>query len=125
MSNITHVIQYSITSSTGTTSLSGRDTEGPNTEFSAQLQFPVNSNSTPFTLALNAALLQSVFLLANQNCTINTNGTNSTSISLIAGIPRVWGVSQGYGTNPFAGVVNSANLTCNAATQLKYLIGSL
>ena len=50
--------------------------------------------------------------------THTTNGAPTDTINLIAGIPRIWGASQGYGSNPFAGNVNGAFMTCNASTLL-------
>lgn len=127
MSTLSHKLQYSITSSSGTTSITGSDIEGPNSEITPGpngLQFAANSSNAAFSMAFNSAKLQDVFFVANQNCSINTVGANSTTLSLVAGVPFVWGISTGYGSNPFNGVVNSATLTCNAATNLKFLIGT-
>ena len=233
MANLQHRLQFTTSSSSGVTSVSGADVEGSNTnaELFGNFTFSANSVNTAFTLALNAALLQDVTLLANQPCTIRTNGLNAaevqtltitgtptggsfplsfgnscisspyntnasslqtliqgmasigagnlncsggplpgtaitmtfagalnsgqqpimatsaasltggtnttcavartnaglptSTITLAANIPLVWGTSMGYGTNPFSGVVNGAFLSCNTSTQLKYLIGSL
>jgi hypothetical protein len=131
MATVSHSLQVSVTSSTGTTSLSGRDIEGSNTngEISGNAIFGANSSNAAFgPFAFNAAKLQDITIVANQNCTINTNGTNSTMLTLSANIPFQWGISMpsgnGWQTNPFAGIVNSGMLTCNAATQLKWLLGS-
>lgn len=131
MANLTHKLQMTITSSSGVASATGYDAEAPNSEIAGTqgIAFAANSNSAAFSLAFNSAKLQSVFIVANQNCTLNTVGTNSTSLSLVAGIPFIWGVSMPsgspYPSNPFNGTVNSATLSCNAATQLRYLIGTL
>jgi hypothetical protein len=128
--NLQHKLQFSSTSSSGVTSPSGYDIEASNTnaEIYSQVSFPANSANAAFSMSFNAAKLQDIFIVASQNCTINTNGTNSTELTLVAGIPFVWGVSMpnsnGWPTNPFAGTVNAGSLTCNAATQLKFLIGS-
>ncbi len=130
MANVTHKLQFTTSSSTGIQSLSGSDSEASNTnsELYGSFAFPANSTNAAFTLACNAAKLQDVTILANQNCTINTVGSNSTMLTLIAGLPFVWGVSMPagspYPTNPFTGTVNSATITCNTATQLKYILGS-
>ncbi len=112
----------------GTTSFSGADNEnGAQLISQSQTSFSANSNSSAFSLAFNVANCQLVYLCATQNCTLNASTNNNasavnSSISLIAGIPRIWGASQGYGANPFNGNTNGAFLSCNAATLLNLAI---
>lgn len=120
-----HKIQLTVTSSSGVQSITGYDLEAPNSEIVLNQSFAANSNNAAFTLSLNAAKLQDVYLLSSQNATLYMNNSNANSITLTAGIPLVWGTSMGYGSNPFNGVVSNAALSCNAATQLRGLIGTL
>ncbi len=54
--------------------------------------------------------------------THTTLGKPSNTIVLVAGTPLVWGISQGYASNPFTIDVTSAFFTCTSATQLKIRI---
>jgi hypothetical protein len=231
MATVNDKLQFSVSSSTGSTSLSGYDTESGNTETVFDESFPANSVNNSITLALTAANLQSVFLLSDKGCTLRTNNTNtadvqtisitgaptggsfpigfgnavaiaayntnaaslqttlqamtsignsnincsggplptngiictfagtlntglqavfstnsagltggtnaavsvahttsglpSNTIVLTAGIPLVWGTSQGYGANPFTANVNGAFVSCTPATRLQMKILSL
>jgi hypothetical protein len=51
-----------------------------------------------------------------------TPGQPSDTISLVANIPRIWGASSGYGSNPFTTDVTNAHMTCTAATLLNFRI---
>ena len=227
--SINAALVISLQSLTGAT-LSGADNEAGNfltTTAGQAVAFPANSNSVPFTLAINPANAQLVYLCATTNCVITTNNTNTTdvqtfavtgtptggvipiawvnsngstlvtsvnynsnsstlqtalqtlagasnvncsggpfpgsainatfagslntgkqpvftvsnagltggsspnvtvthavvgaptdTISLVAGIPRIWGASQGYGSCPFSANTNAGFMTCNAATLL-------
>ena len=85
---------------------------------------PVNAT---FAGALNTGK-QPVFVASNSGLTGGTTpavsvahtvvGAPTDTINLVAGIPRVWGASQGYGSSPFSGNVNGAFMTCNASTLL-------
>ncbi len=89
--------------------------------------FPGNSINATFAGTLNTGK-QPVFVVSNAALTGGTNsnvtvthavtGAPTDTINLVAGIPRVWGASQGYGSCPFTGNVNGAFMTCNAATLL-------
>ncbi len=99
----------------------GNDNETGNTAIvTTQLAFPANTNSGNFSLNFNAATIQGLFMVATQNCTINTNNSTSptNSIALIAGIPLWWGRSPGYFANPLNANTNAGFLSCNAATIL-------
>lgn len=123
-----HKIQISITSNSGVSSITGYDLEAPNSEITNQptgQSFAANSSNTVLSgFGFNAAKLQDIFVVSTGNCLLQTWGAVNANTNLIAGIPLAWGVSPGYFANPFNGVVNSATITCNSATQLKYLIGS-
>lgn len=129
----THKLQSTVTSTSGVQSISGYDSETGAAEITNMPTGQAfSANTTNASVAgiasLNAAKLQDVFILASQPCTIYTNGTNSTTIPLLANVPLLWGTSMPvnsfYSSNPFAGTVNSATLTCNTATILWFQIGT-
>jgi hypothetical protein len=51
--------------------------------------------------------------------THTTPGLPQDTIVLTAGVPLIWGKSTGYGSNPFAGNVTQAYVTCTPATRLQ------
>ncbi len=51
--------------------------------------------------------------------THTTPGLPQDTITLVAGVPLVWGKSAGYGTNPFAGNVTGAYVSCTPASRLQ------
>ena len=57
--------------------------------------------------------------------THSTLGLPQDTIVLAPGIPLVWGKSMGYASNPFAGNVTQAYVTCTAACRLSGWILSL
>lgn len=124
-----HKIQTSITSSSGITSITGYDIEAPNSEFSNQptgQSFAANSvNSVLSGFTFNAAKLQSCEIVATGNCLLQTWGTVNGNTNLVGSNPLAWGVSPGYFANPFGnGNINSGTITCNAAVQVKFILGS-
>lgn len=124
MASITNKLQYSVSSSTGSTSLSGYDAESGNSEIIVNETFGAGSSNVEFSLSLTAANLQSVFMVSTQNLTIKTNSTSSpgNTINLVAGIPLVWGTSSGYSTCPFTSNVTAGYATCTPAAQLQMKI---
>jgi hypothetical protein len=117
----TDTITSSVTSTSGLSSMQGADNEFGNVEINIpNLAFSANSNSVAFTLAFNASQVQMIFMVATQNCTINTNNSSSptNTVSLVAGIPLIWGRSAGYFAQPLNANTNGGFLTCNAATIL-------
>ncbi len=118
----THKQNFSITSTSGVTSLSGSDSETGNTELTFDVNLAASTTNQLQAMTFTYASLQSVVLLATQNCTIKTNSTGSppTTINLIAGIPFVWNVSSGYFANPFSAAnVTAFYLSCTAACRLQ------
>ena len=89
--------------------------------------FPGTAINATFAGALNTGR-QPVFVVSNAGLTGGSTpnvtvthaviGAPTDTINLVAGIPRIWGASQGYGSNPFFGNVNGAFLTCSASTLL-------
>ena len=126
MATITHKLQQSVKSSSGSTSLSGYDAETGNSEIGVDETFPAASTNATLTLALTVANLQAVFIVCSQNCTLKTNSTSSpgNTLNLVAGIPLAWGVSSGL-ANPFTSNVTVVYVTCSPAcrVQMKILTG--
>lgn len=90
----------------------------PGTPINATFASTLNTGKQPVFAVSNAALTGG----ASPNVTVThaVIGAPTDTINLTAGIPRVWGASQGYGSNPFSANVNGAFMTCNSATLLSY-----
>ncbi len=96
--------------------------------------FPGSAINATFAGSLNTGK-QPVFVVSNAaftggsspNVTVThaVTGAPTDTINLVAGIPRIWGASQGYGSSPFSGNVNAAFLTCNSSTLLNIGIVTL
>ena len=124
-----HKFQITMSSNSGVTSVTGYDIESPNSEITNQPSgqaFSANSsNSVLSGFTFNSTKLQSIMVVSTANCLLQTWGAINANTNLIASNPLQWGVSPGYFANPFGnGAINSATITCNAATQVKFLIGS-
>jgi hypothetical protein len=120
MSNVSDKLQYSVSSSLGSTSLSGYDTESGNSEVNFSQSFPANSVNTSISLALTPGNLQSVFLLSDKGCTIRTNGLNTADVQTVS----ISGTPTG-GSFPlaFGGDAVSLAYNTNAATMQSTLQG--
>lgn len=129
---IAHQQNYSVSSTTsaagptqpGATSLSGTQTEIGNLEVNVNQQIPANSSGLQVSAAFTAANVQSIFMVCNQNITIQTNSTSApgNTIALKAGIPLLWSVSAGYFSNPFTANVTSFYVTNTTACKLQIKI---
>lgn len=123
MANYTNIVQFTQTSSDGSSSLTGKATDTGNTLSSQANTFAAASAGASLTMSFVKANLQQFFLVADQNCTVktNSNSTPQDTLTLIANIPYYWSLSSGL-TNPFGGNVTSAFVTCTPATTIKYRI---
>jgi hypothetical protein len=90
----------------------------PGTAINATFSGSLNTGKQPVFVVSNSQLTGGT--TPNVTVTHAVVGSPTDTISLVAGIPRIWGASQGYGLCPFTGNVNSANMTCNAALLLSY-----
>lgn len=81
MANVTHKFSSSVSTTTG--SLSGSATESGNSELNIDENFATNSNSAALSLAFTVANVQSLFLVADKGCTINTNNTNTADVQTV------------------------------------------
>lgn len=127
MSAVDHQINYTITSTSGVTSLSGYENESGNTEvILGPLGFAANSTNTAFTLSLTAANLQSVFLISDKGGTIKTNGNNTADVQTIT---MTGGPTGGTFPIVYNGAVatvafNATNATIQTALQALTTIGT-
>ena len=105
-------------------SVSAQHTEVGASEYTADQTFPAASSDATLTAAFNYANVQAVYILADQNCTLETNSGSSpdNTFSLIAGRPLVWSRSAGYTSNPFTANVTGLFVTCTPATRLQIKI---
>lgn len=130
MPNLTHKLQYVVTSSSGIKSISGYDAEAPNSEFSGPLQaFAAGSSNVAISglTGLVVANLQSVFLVANQDCTIITNGAATADVQTVsmAGPPTAGTFPLIYNGQVAAGIAyNAAASAVQTALQALSSIGS-
>lgn len=109
-------------SSTDSSGLSAKNIEVGNTRLGFDVNLAASTTNQLQTMAFTNSTVQSIYILASQNCTIKTNSTGSpaTTINLKAGIPLIWGVSPGYFTNPFSAAnVTAFYLTSTAACRVQ------
>jgi hypothetical protein len=85
MSQVSQKLQFTASTTTTTTSISGYDVETGNALVAALNQyFPANSVNTPISLSFNVANLQSICLLSDKGCTLTTNGTGSADVQTVS-----------------------------------------
>lgn len=84
MATNTHKLQSSVTSSTGSVSLSGYDAEAGNSEILIDQSFPASTINGALTLALTVADLQSIYLVCDKGCTLTTNGTGTADVQTVS-----------------------------------------
>lgn len=110
---------YGVSSDSGSTALSGSQTESGSAELTINQSFPAGSSAVAVSgLTLTYTTFMGIFLLADKNCSITFTGPGLT-INLIAGTPFRWSRSEGYFTNPFTANVTGATLTCTPGVVLK------
>ena len=126
MASVSDKLQYSVSSSTGSTSLSGYDTESGNTEININQQFPANSVNNSISLAFNSANLQSVFLWSDKGCTVRTNGLNTAEVQqvTITGTPTGGSFGIGFGNSVAVAAYNTNAATLQTTLQGMASIGS-
>lgn len=80
---ISHKLQTSASSNSGSVSISGYDSETGNSEVVIDQSFSASSTNVALTLALTVADLQSVFLVSDKGLTLTTNGTGTADVQTI------------------------------------------
>lgn len=73
------------------------------------------------SVAWTSAGVQSIVIIADADCTLETNsgGSPADTIALIANRPFIWRRGDGYYAYPFAGNVTSLYLTTSAAVRVR------
>lgn len=117
---ITDTINSNVSGTDGSR-LSGTDVEVGNTQITIDQTIPAATTDGLVSCAWTVANTESLFIVASQNCTLETNSGSSpaNTISLIAGIPLIWGKSAGYYANLFTTDVTAFYITCTSATRLQ------
>lgn len=112
---------YSLSSSEGGSSVSGRLIEVGVSEFNISESYAAGATNELLTFTLTVANLQSIAMYADQNMTLKTNSTSSpgNTINLKAGSPLLWSKSNGYFANPLTTNVTALYVSCTEASRLK------
>ena len=115
-----HRISLAVTTD-GSKTLNGTINAVGSSEIALDELYPVGADQ-PITLALTVAQLQSLVIVADQNCTFETISPTSPtdSIPLVANAPLVWAKVPNYFPCPFTANVTIAYLTTAVPTRLKY-----
>lgn len=104
------------------TSLSGGATESGSAVKDLNQAFAAGATDEAIAdFSFTTAGLQLIVLLADSDCTIETNSGSSpaNTISLKAGRPLCWHKSDGYFACPFTANVTAGYLTSTAAVRLR------
>lgn len=128
MANLTQKLQTTVSTSNGTTSLSGYDTESGNSMVGPLSQnFPASTVNTAISLSFTLSNLQSITLLSDKGCTIKTNGTGSADVQTvsISGSPTGGTFPLVFNGQVAAGIAyNASAATVQSALQALSSIGS-
>ncbi len=119
--SIAHRQTQSLASDNGSGSISGSVEDIGTTEHTIDNLFAAGTD-TAYAIAFTGSNVQSFILLASQNMTIEVNNgtTPDATITLVAGVPRVYSASSAYYTNPFSGItVANFYITNTSASRLK------
>jgi hypothetical protein len=118
---ITHTHNWSVSSSSGVSPITGSQSETGSSENPINQQFAAGSTDEPFAVTFTTAGLQDIFLVSNKDMTIKVNSTSSPilTIDLVAGEPFQWNVSDPNRANPFSADVTTFYVTCTPAATLK------
>jgi len=88
----------------GGATLSGAFTETGSTEVTLDSTVAASQTDSLIACAFDKDTLQSVFIVADRDCSLQTNSAGSppTTIALKSGIALQWSASAAYHANPFA-----------------------
>lgn len=117
---ITHYVTITATSDDNKRStLSGSAVSG-NRETVFSKSVGASQTDLLVPMAFTTANLMSIFLLSDQNMTLETNsgGSPSNTFSLVANVPFVWQYQSGV-TNPFSADVTAFYVTNTTALTFK------
>ncbi len=104
--SLTHKVKRSFTS--GSEVLEYSETINTGSAFELDVAIVASSTDIPLACAIDVSEMKTLFLLATQDMTLETNDgtTPAATVTLKAGIPVVWTSTSGQ-TNPFG----STNVT--------------
>ena len=121
---VTRVITKTSQGANGAT-LTSTFTLSANEEVNLSQLVPANSTNQEYDMVFAHTNIQSVYILADQACTLkfNSSGSPAPQIALVASIPLEWDTTM-YAQNstsfpnPFTADVTKMFVTCTAATNL-------
>lgn len=116
-----HTNTFQLTGSSGVV-LKASKTEVGAVGVSQSKSFAASLTDNLWSVSFSSTNLQSLFMLADKDCTVKTNsaGSPANTFNLKAGIPLVWGASDGYFTKPTSADVTALYVTTGtSATLLK------
>jgi len=118
---ITNTINWSVSSDSGSSPVTGSQGETGGTEIVINQQFAGAGSNVAYAVAFPMATIQSIILVSNKNMTILVNSTTAPilTINLVAGAPYVWDRSTGYFANPFTADVTTFYVSNTPAATLK------
>jgi hypothetical protein len=119
--SITYSITEGVRSDIGAGPISSSYSEVGTNEQTLDVTLPANTVNFAYTISLNAATLQVLCMIADQNMTILMNSTSapSNTFNLKANIPFLWSVSPGYFPNPLTASVTGLYITSAQAGRLR------
>lgn len=106
----------------GASSLAGNATEIGSSEVSIDTSIAASQTDSSLSVAFTGNNVQSVFLVSDQNLTIEVNSGSAPdkTINLKANRPYEWRTSDGYFTNPFASITSATwYITTTTAARLR------
>jgi hypothetical protein len=88
-------------------------------ELTAEIAVPDSSTDLQATVAIDVSAMKSLFLLSDQDVTIETNSGSAAddTITLKAGIPLIWENVSGYYTNPLGTDVTDLYITNDSGSS--------
>ncbi len=125
--SVSHKLQYTVSSSTGSQSVSGYDTETGNSEIVIPTQqFAASTSNQSITLSLTAANLQSVFLVSDKGLTLKTNGTGAADVQTlsVSGTPTGGYIGVAFGGQTTVVPYDATASQVQSALQALSTIGS-
>lgn len=126
MSLVTHKLQSSVSSSSGSGSLSGYDSEVGTTEIAIDTAFASGSSNASLAMSFAVSDLQSCFMLSDKGLTLATNGTATAEVQTLAitGSPTGGTVPLGFAGDVCDVAYNATASAVQAALDGMASVGS-
>lgn len=118
--SITHTLNFSISSDSGSSPITGSQQETGGSEIVINTPFPAGSVFTPVAVSFSTAGVQSFVLNSKKPMTILVNSTSTPDLTIIltGGEPYIWHRSNGNWANPFPSNVTTLYVSCTPAATL-------